>query len=109
MGSDEETIPNRSPLGSQAKAVTVSARRKGNESVLRWVGQAGGECVLTLELDDLDGVVLLPHPEDLEVAEDRLLGLGVAVDLDTQEVSLVLPVKLALRRVIKAKSVIRLM
>lgn len=51
----------------------------------------------TLELDDLDGVVLLPHAEDLEVAERRLLGLGVSVDLNTKEVSLVVPVELALQ------------
>ena len=53
----------------------------------------------TLELNDFDRVVLLPNPEDFEVAEDRLLGLSVTVNLDTQEVALVLPVELTLRDV----------
>jgi hypothetical protein len=53
--------------------------------------------VLTLELDNFDGVLLLAHPEDLEVAEDGFLRLGVTVDLDAEEVSLILPVKLALK------------
>jgi hypothetical protein len=61
----------------------------------------------TLQLDDLDGVILLSHSEDLEVAERRLLGLGVSVDLDAEEVSLVLPVELGLRvRVRRARETI---
>ena len=50
----------------------------------------------TLELNDLDGVVLLPYTEDFEIAEDRLLCLRVTVDLDAKEVALILPVELAL-------------
>ena len=52
----------------------------------------------TLELDNLDGVVLFAHAEDLEVAEDGLLGLRVPVDLDAEEVALVLPVEFALQQ-----------
>ena len=50
----------------------------------------------TLELNDLDGVVLLPYTEDFEIAEDRLLCLRVTVDLDAKEVALVLPIQLTL-------------
>ena len=50
----------------------------------------------TFELDNLDREILLPDTEDLEVAEDRLLRFGVAIDLDTQEVALILPVEFAL-------------
>ena len=52
--------------------------------------------VFTFEFDNLDRVVLLPHHEDFQVAEYRLLGLGMTVNLDTKEVSLVLPVELTL-------------
>ena len=52
---------------------------------------------LTLEFDDFDQVILFAHSEDLQVAEDRLLRLGVPVHLDAQEVALVLPVQLALQ------------
>lgn len=50
----------------------------------------------TLELDDLYWVVLFTNSEDLEVAEDGLLGLGVAVNLHAKVVACVLPVDLAL-------------
>ena len=50
----------------------------------------------TLELDDLNREVLFTDTEDLEVAEDRLLRFGMAIDLDTQEVALILPVEFAL-------------
>ena len=54
-------------------------------------------CKRTLELNNLDGVVLFAHAEDLEVAEDGLLGLRVPVDFDAEEVALVLPVQFALQ------------
>ena len=53
-------------------------------------------------LDDFDREILLPHSEQLEVAERRLLGLGfsgVPVDLDTEVFALVLPVEFALHGV----------
>ena len=50
----------------------------------------------TLELDHFHGEILLAYTEDLEVAEDGLLGFSVAVDFDAQEVALVLPVELTL-------------
>ena len=55
-----------------------------------------GQWKLTFEFDDLDGEILLAYTEDLEVAEDRLLGFGMTVDFDTEEVALVLPVKFTL-------------
>lgn len=55
---------------------------------------------LTFQLNDFDRVVFLPQTEDLEIAEDRLLGLSVTIDLDAQEVALVLPMKFALKRIL---------
>ena len=52
--------------------------------------------VFTFEFDNLDRIVLLPHHEDFQVAEYRLLGLGMTVNLDTKEVSLILPVEFTL-------------
>ena len=46
------------------------------------VGTREAQEELTLELDNLDGVVLLAYTEDLEIAEDRLLSFRMAVDLD---------------------------
>ena len=51
----------------------------------------------TLDLDDLDGAVLVAETEELEVAVLRLLRLGVTVDLDAKVVAVRLPVDLALR------------
>ena len=51
---------------------------------------------LTLQLNNFDREVLLAYTEDLEIAEDGLLGFGVAVDFDAQEIALVLPVELTL-------------
>lgn len=50
-----------------------------------------------LDLDDLDGDVLFPETEQLEVAVLGFARLGVAVDLDTEEVAVRLEVELALR------------
>ena len=52
----------------------------------------------TFELDDFYWEIFLPHSEDLQVAEDRLLCLRVAVNFNTQEVTLILPVEFALKR-----------
>lgn len=54
---------------------------------------------VVLVLDDLDGNILLTHSEQFQVAVCRLLcpGFsGVSVDLDTEVVSLVLPVEFTL-------------
>ena len=51
----------------------------------------------TFDLDDLNGAVLVAETEELEVAVLRLLRLSVSVDLDAKEVSVRLPVDLALR------------
>jgi hypothetical protein len=54
---------------------------------------------LTLVLDDFDGEVFLAESEELQVAEGRLLGLGLSsmsIDLDTEVVALVLEVEFAL-------------
>ena len=61
----------------------------------------------TFELDNLDREILLPDTEDLEIAEDRLLRFGMAIDLDTQEVTLVLPVEFTLRNTRLAMGVVR--
>lgn len=50
-------------------------------------------------LDDLDGIVFFAQTKQFQVAKSSLLGLGfscVSVDLDTEVITLVLPVKLAL-------------
>lgn len=51
-------------------------------------------------LDDFNREVLFTKSEQFQVAEGGLLGLGlscVSVDLDTEEVSLVLPEEFALK------------
>jgi hypothetical protein len=50
----------------------------------------------TLELEVLDGDVLLLNAEHLKVDERALLGLGVTIHLDAQVGSLRLPLELAL-------------
>ena len=59
--------------------VRVGAR---NDSEALALGLPGEVEDSVLELDDFDGVVLFPQSEYFEVAEDRFLSLGVAVDLD---------------------------
>lgn len=86
----------RVPIGSHAKAVTGSVRRTPNQHAAGEV-KRGNTTKPTFELDDLDRKILLSHAEKFEVAERRLLRLGVAVDLDTEEVTLRVPVELALR------------
>ena len=57
----------------------------------------GGDVVLVF--NDFDGDILLAHSEELQVTERSLLGSGLSrmsVDLDTEVVSLVLPVELTL-------------
>lgn len=49
------------------------------------------ELALTLQLYDLDRVVLLAHTEDFQVAKYRLLGFRVAINFYAEEVALVLP------------------
>jgi hypothetical protein len=46
---------------------------------------------------DFDGEILVPHPENLEVAEYGFSRLCVAVDFYAEEVTLVLPVKFTLK------------
>jgi len=50
---------------------------------------------LTLQLDRLDGIILLLDSEQLEIGESAPLALD-SVDLDTQVGTLVLPVQLTL-------------
>lgn len=61
---------------------------------------ARNECIVigthTLQLKNLHRVVLFSHSEDFQVAERRFSRLGVSIDLDTEEISLVLPVELTL-------------
>lgn len=62
-----------------------------------WKSYIGRYVTPTFQLHDLDWEILLPHTEDLQIAEDGFLRFGMAIDLDAQEVTLVLPVELALR------------
>lgn len=64
-----------------------------DEAVTLWLPSKVNNGVLQLE--ELDWDLLLGDPEELEVGECRLLGLGVAVDLDAKVLALGLPVKLA--------------
>jgi hypothetical protein len=91
LGSLVEIMANRSPFGSHEKSSTVSAisYKKTRQRLCQQVE-------LTLKLHYLNRIVLLPHTEDLKVAEDGLLGLRVPVNLDTQEVALILPVEFTL-------------
>ena len=50
----------------------------------------------TFQFHDFDREVLLTYSEYLQVAEYGLLSFGMPVNFDTQEVALVLPVKLTL-------------
>jgi hypothetical protein len=79
--------------GAGIAQVRVAARYDSEPLALRLPREIKNS---VLELDNLNGIVLLTDTEDLEVAEDRLLRLGVAVDLDAEEIALVLPVELTL-------------
>lgn len=50
----------------------------------------------TLQFNNFNWVVFLAHPEDFQITKDGLLCFGVAIDFDTQEITLILPVKLTL-------------
>lgn len=67
--------------GDDDETVSIGFPGKVNHGVLETV-------------DNLDGHPLLAHPEDFEVGGQRLLGLGVTVDLDTDVGALGLPVQL---------------
>lgn len=51
----------------------------------------------TFELNDFNGIVLFTHAEDFKITEDGLLGLGVPIDFDAQEIALVLPIEFTLK------------
>jgi hypothetical protein len=71
--------------------------RDNSESGSTGLPGKGGDVILVF--DDFDGDILLTHSEDFQVAECCLLGSSfsrVSVDLDTEVVSLVLPVEFAL-------------
>lgn len=51
----------------------------------------------TFEFEDFDRTLLLTDSEYFQITEQGLLGFCMPVDLDTKEVSLILPVKFALR------------
>lgn len=86
-------MAKRSPLGSQENSVTVSGYRQ--------MGEAQRNKLFTLQLNNLDRVVLLANAENFQVTVNRLFRLRMAVDLDTEEVALVLPVKFALSKSLK--------
>lgn len=92
FGSLDETIANRSPFGSHEKSKTVS------DSERKVISGETSARALTLMFDDFDREVLVPHPEDLEVTEYGFLRLCVTVDLHAEEVALVLPVQLTLKK-----------
>ena len=91
FGSLDDTIANRSPFGSHEKSRTVS---EGADLSLyqREVCRTP-----TFVFNDFNGEILLSHAEDLKVTECGFSRLCVAVDLHTEEVTLILPVKFALK------------
>ena len=95
-------MAKRSPRGSQEKSVTVSDGTTDEN-----VSHADSGQTRTLELDHLNREILLAYPEDFKVAEDRLLRFRMTVNPDTEEVSLVLPVKFTLRDMRLAMDVVR--
>ena len=98
MGSLLEISANLSPRGSHEKSVTVS-----NQTLsIRLISETQRR--RTFQFDDFYREVLLANTEDLEIAEDRLLCFGMAVNLDTQEVALVLPVEFALGAVMSEEN-----
>ena len=92
FGSLDETMANRSPFGSHEKSKTVS------DSERKLISDGISTRTLTLVLDDFDGEILLPHPEDLKVTEYGFLCLCMTVDLHAEEVALVLPVQFTLKK-----------
>ena len=93
LGSLLEISANLSPRGSHEKSVTVS-----NQTLrIRQISETRRR--QTFQFDNFYREVLLANTEDLEITEDRLLRFGVAIDLDAKEITLVLPVKLALNTV----------
>ena len=52
----------------------------------------------TFVFDDFDGKILVPNAEDLKVTKYGFFRLCVTVDLHTEEVTLVLPVKFTLKK-----------
>ena len=52
--------------------------------------------MLTFDLDDLDGTVLVSDSEELQVAVLSLFRFRVSIDLDAEVLSVRLPVDLAL-------------
>ena len=80
-------------------AVVRVVGRDEDKALALWLPSEGGDGVL--DLDDLDGAVLVAETEEFEVAVLRLLRLGVTVDLDAKVVAVRLPVDLALRNATK--------
>lgn len=66
-----------------------------DEAVALWFPSKVDDGVL--ELEKLNWDLLLGDSEEFEVGESRLLGLGVAVNLDAEVLTLGLPMKLAVR------------
>lgn len=58
------------------------------------MGQLSNFC--TFEFNNFDREIFFAHPEYFQIAEDRLLRLGVPIDLDTKVVTEILPVKFTL-------------
>lgn len=97
LGSEQVIAANRLPEGSQANCVQVSDQVESRSvSLSPPVPTSATDRRLTLQLDRLDGVVLLLDSEQLKVGESAPLALD-SVDLDTQVGTLILPVELALQ------------
>jgi hypothetical protein len=52
----------------------------------------------TFQFDDFYRTFFLANKEDFEIAEKRLFRLSVPIYLDTQEVTLILPIEFALAK-----------
>lgn len=80
-------------LGCNGSTSNGFSSGNGDETVtVRFPGEVDNSVLETV--DNLDRNTLLAHAENLEVGGERLLGLGVTVDLDTNVGTLGLPVQL---------------
>ena len=83
-------MANLSPFGSHEKSKTVSG---GDVNTSHAIPVRSP----TFVFYDFNREILIPHSEDLKIAEDGFLRPCVTVDLHAEEVALVLPVQLTLK------------
>lgn len=94
LGSEERD----GSLGTNGSVWNDFASGDEHKAVALWFPGKVDDCFFD-GINNLDRDALLANTEDLEVGGERLLGLGVAVDLDTNVGSFGLPVQLGIRDV----------